>query len=552
MKAAELRQSILQAAVYGKLVPQNPQDEPASRLFEKIQKEKTSLIKEGKIKKEKPLPEIVENEMPFEIPKNWCWVRLGNLTELITSGSRDWAKYYAPTGDIFLRMGNLSRNKFDLRLDKIQHVKLPQNIEGTRTSVQAGDLLFSITGEVGTLGLIPDNFGTAYINQHTAMIRFMTSERSKFYPYLLLSDYAQKFYNGNQHGIKNSFRLDTIALLPVPLPPLEEQHRIVSKIDELFALCDKLETEEKKLDALEAHFTEYLPKSILQEAVRGKLVPQDAHDEPASELLKRIQKEKAQLIKDGKIKKEKPLPSISEGEIPYDLPEGWVWCRLGEISDLRIGKTPARADERYWNNGKYPWVSIADMENGKWIYNTKECVSSEAYNIVFKQNLVSAGSLLFSFKLTIGKVSILGMDAFTNEAICAITPIGEKYIATYLFNVLPALDLLSGANSAVKGKTLNSKSLSNIITPLPPLEEQYRIVAKIEELFALCNEMKAAYTEPVEFDKVAETIPFPVPVTIEQPEESAEPLLLAARGVVENMSPEALKAMDDLFAEETE
>lgn len=194
MKAAELRQSILQAAVQGKLVPQNLQDKPACELFERIQNEKAHLIKEGKIKKAPPLPEIAANEMPFEIPENWCWVRLGQLTELITSGSRDWAKYYTSTGDIFLRMGNLSRNRFDLRLDKIQYVKLPKNIEGMRTSVQAGDLLFSITGEIGTLGLIPDNFGTAYINQHTAIIRFMTSEKSKFYPYVLLSDYAQKFY----------------------------------------------------------------------------------------------------------------------------------------------------------------------------------------------------------------------------------------------------------------------------------------------------------------------------------------------------------------------
>ena len=245
MKAAELRQSILQAAVQGKLVPQDPNDEPSCELLKRIQKEKACLIKEGKIKQAPPMPEIAKNEIPFEIPESWCWVRLGHLTELITSGSRDWAKYYAPTGDIFLRMGNLSRNKFDLRLDKIQHVKLPKNLEGMRTSVQAGDLLFSITGEIGTLGLIPDNFGTAYINQHTAMIRFIKSEKNKFYPYLLLSDYAQKFYNGNQHGIKNSFRLDTIALLPVPLPPLEEQHRIISKIDELFALCDEFEVEEK-------------------------------------------------------------------------------------------------------------------------------------------------------------------------------------------------------------------------------------------------------------------------------------------------------------------
>lgn len=544
MKAAELCQSILQAAVQGKLVPQNPEDEPALELFEKIQKEKTHLIKEGKIKKERPLPKIVENEIPFEIPENWCWVRLGNLTELITSGSRDWAKYYAPAGDIFLRMGNLSRNRFDLRLDKIQHVKLPPNVEGTRTSVQAGDLLFSITGEVGTLGLIPDNFGTAYINQHTAMIRFMTSERSKFYPYLLLSDYAQKFYNGNQHGIKNSFRLDTIALLPVPLPPLEEQYRIISKIDKLMSFCDELEAEEKKLNTLEAHFTEYLPKSILQEAVRGKLVPQDAHEEPASELLKRIQKEKAQLVKAGKIKKERPLPPVSEDEVPYDLPKGWVWCRCGNIVDLISGRDLAPSAYNDQHKG-IPYITGASNL-------TEENIDINRWTekpITVSQK----GDILLSCKGTIGKTVFNDIgDCHIARQIMAIRPVFSCIFPKYISIMLEASigHFVIQAKSIIPG--ISRSDVLNLVVAIPPLAEQHRIVAKVEELLALCSEMKAAYTEPIEFDKVVEIIPFPVPVKIEQPEESAEPLLLAARGDVENMSPEALKAMDDLFAEETE
>lgn len=236
----DMKKSLLQYAIQGKLVEQRPEEGTAEELFAQIQQEKQRLIKEAKIKKEKPLSEVTDDEKPFDIPESWKWVRLGFLTELITSGSRDWAKYYSETGDIFLRMGNLSRNSFNLRLDKIQRVTLPKNAEGTRTALHAGDLLFSITGEVGTLGLIPDNFGTAYINQHTAMIRFLLCERNRYIPYLLLSDYAQKFYNGNQHGIKNSFRLDSIALLPVPLPPLAEQRRIVEKLEQLLPLCERL------------------------------------------------------------------------------------------------------------------------------------------------------------------------------------------------------------------------------------------------------------------------------------------------------------------------
>ena len=168
----------------------------------------------------------IDDELPFEIPETWAWSRLRNLVEVITSGSRDWAKYYSPKGSLFLRMGNLSRNSFELRLNSLQRVQLPEKAEGTRTALQAGDLLFSITGEVGMLGLIPDGFETAYINQHTAMIRFLTPIRNKYFPYFLLTDYARKCYKSNQHGIKNSFRLDSISDILVPVPPLKIIGRI--------------------------------------------------------------------------------------------------------------------------------------------------------------------------------------------------------------------------------------------------------------------------------------------------------------------------------------
>ena len=173
----------------------------------------------------------IDNEIPFDIPDSWGWARLGNLTEMITSGSRDWAKYYSTEGNLFLRMGNLSRNSFDLRLNEIQRVRLPETVEGTRTAVQAGDLLFSITGEVGMLGLVPSGFETAYTNQHTAVIRFLPQMRNKFLPYFFLTDYAKPCYKSNQHGIKNSFRLNSISDILVPIPPLYEQRRIVNQIE---------------------------------------------------------------------------------------------------------------------------------------------------------------------------------------------------------------------------------------------------------------------------------------------------------------------------------
>ena len=242
-----LKKSILQYAVQGKLVSQDPADEPASVLLERIRTEKEKLIKAGKIKRDKHesvifrrdnsyyekvdgIERCIDDELPFEIPESWGWCRLKSLTENITSGSRDWAKYYSTTGAAFLRMGNLSKNSFDLRLEHIQRVSIPSKAEGTRTSLQSGDLLFSITGDVGMLGLIPDGFEKAYINQHTAMIRFLPEMRNKYIPYLLLTDYAQKFYNANQHGIKNSFRLDSIGELLVSIPPEKELFRILQRI----------------------------------------------------------------------------------------------------------------------------------------------------------------------------------------------------------------------------------------------------------------------------------------------------------------------------------
>ena len=236
-----LRQTILNLAIRGKLVAQPPNDEPASELLKRIALEKARLVKTGEIKTEKKHPAIEENHGTFQIPTNWSWCRLGSLSKVVTSGSRDWAKYYSNEGAVFLRMGNLSKDHYRLRLDNIQRVKAPSEGEGTRTRLEAGDLLISITGDVGMLGLIPENFGEAYINQHTAMVRPMDEMKGRYLPELFRSPFAQEQFNAPQRGIKNSFRLTDITQFLVPLPPLAEQHRIVAKVDKLMALCDKLE-----------------------------------------------------------------------------------------------------------------------------------------------------------------------------------------------------------------------------------------------------------------------------------------------------------------------
>ena len=233
-----------------------------------------------------------------------------------------------------------------------------------------------------------------------------------------------------------------------------------------------------------------LRKSILQYAVEGKLVQQDIQDEPASILYDKIIKEKENLINKGQIKKEKPLPPVTDDEIPYNIPENWKWVRLGEVCNLSIGKTPERKSPEYWKNGIYNWVSISDMINGGFINHTKEKISQIAFDKILKKDLLPIGTLLFSFKLTIGKVSILNIPAYTNEAISAITPYLYDSIKDYLFKILPILNLLDNANDAIKGKTLNLQTLPLILIPLPPLKEQERIVKKVDELLTYCNKLK--------------------------------------------------------------
>ena len=481
MKAADLRKSILQYAVEGKLVPQDIYDEPASILYDKIIKEKETLIKQGKIKKEKPLPPITDDEIPYNIPENWKWVRLGEVC-VIKRGNGLTKNDFTNSGIPCIHYGQIHK-----------YYKYSTNTTMTYTSEQIGkklktveysDIIMAITSEniddvcksIAWLG----NFSIV-TGGHTAIIKHWINPL--YLIYLFHSNCFQMQKNKIAKGMKvievSSEKLKNIIF---PLPPLKEQERIVKKVDELMALCDKLEQEEEKLFALDKHFTDTLPKSILQYAVEGKLVLQNIHDEPASLLYDKIIKEK-----------EKPLPPITDDEIPYDIPENWKWARLGEICNLSIGKTPERKIAEYWKDGIYNWVAISDMVNGGLINQTKEKISQTAYNKVFKKDTLPIGTLLFSFKLTIGKVSLLNIPAYTNEAICAITPYLYDNIKYYLLKILPILNLLDNANDAIKVKTLNSQTLPIILIPLPPLKEQERILEKVDELLTYCNKLKKIF-----------------------------------------------------------
>lgn len=290
----------------------------------------------------------------------------------------------------------------------------------------------------------------------------------------------------------------------IPVPPFEELERIVKYLDKLFYYINQYNNAEEKLSKLTSGFYSKFKNTILQEAIQGKLVLQDPNDEPASVLLEKIMKEKEQLIKDKKIKrnnkesfiykennhyyekigKKGELKCIDD-EIPFDIPDSWEWGRFGSLVNFSLGKTPKRKNSNYWSNGVVPWVSISDMVDGETIFNTKEKISDNAFKEIFNEKITPKGTLLMSFKLTIGKVSILGMDAVHNEAIISILPyIDESNIfRNYLYYILPLISKKGDSKSAIKGKTLNSKSLNKLLIPIPPIKEQKRIVEKLNELF---------------------------------------------------------------------
>ena len=354
MDTKALRQKVLDLAIRGKLVPQDPNDEPASVLLERIRQQKQQMVKEGKLKAKDIKNDTIifvgednlhyekfadgsvkciEDEIPFDLPDGWAWSKIGPLCEYITSGSRGWAQYYSETGILFLRMGNLSRDSFDLRLDNLQRVNLPDNAEGTRTRVAENDLLFSITAEIGMLGLIPANFEEAYINQHVGLIRFLKDAQTKFFPYILMSEFCRDQYYTVQCGMKNSFRLDNIQNILAPVPPLGEQIRIAEKLSNIWTHIQQIDIESEAASDIISK----AKSKILDLAIRGQLVPQDPDDEPASVLLERIRAEKEELIKQGKLKRDKKESVIFRGE---DNSYYQNWGISGVAGGLGFRRTP--------------------------------------------------------------------------------------------------------------------------------------------------------------------------------------------------------------------
>ena len=504
MNGKQLKNSILQWAIQGKLVPQDPNDEPASVLLERIRAEKARLVKEGIIKKDKnesiifrgednshyeKFPDgrvfCIDDEIPFEAPVGWIWERFGNLVfnrdseriPLSVSERKGLAKkydYYGASGVI---------DKVDRPLFNIPLLLVGE--DGANLINRSTPIAFIAKGEY-------------WVNNHAHVIDCRRLLELEYLCLYINAIPLTPYVTGTAQPKMNQEKMNSIL---IAVPPTDEQRRIVKKYNEIEPLISKYSHAQVRMEKLNKDIYEKIKKSILQEAIQGKLVPQEPTDEPASVLLDRIRVEKQKLLKDGKLKKKDIVDSIifkgddnkyyenlngktldiSE-EVPFDLPESWRWCRLGSIVHYRIGKTPPRGETAFWGPGLIPWVSISDMKEYGTIVHTKESVSPKATSLLGQ--ISPRGTLLMSFKLTVGRTAILDIDAYHNEAIISIWPFVDSIaLRPYLFYTLPVLANLGDSRDAIKGKTLNTTSINNLLIPLPPSEEQIRIVNRFKDIY---------------------------------------------------------------------
>ena len=502
MTAQQLKASILQLAIQGKLVPQNPADEPASELLKHIKAEKDALVKAGKLKKDKHESVIIRSEdgrylekkdgkttditdeIPFDLPDTWQWVRLGLLFSIVSARrvhKADWKSSGIP----FYRAREIAKlsaygfvdNELFISQEQYDHFKKSSGVPSPN------DIMVTAVGTIGKTYVVKEEDVFYYKDASVICLENHHGMNPFFFKYAFSSPFIQTQLHTKSAGTT----VDTIPIEKAekylfPLPPLEEQARIVAKIEELLPHVEEYGKAETALSKLNAELPEQLKKSILQWTIQGRLVPQDPTDEPASELLKRIKAETSALIKSGKLKKEKPLPPISEDEVPFDIPDSWEWVRLGTISHgIQYGFTASASAV-----GNARMLRITDIHDNSvsWKDVPFCTVTEEEFQ---KYQLHNRDILIARTGGTIGKTYIV------NE-------LSEKAVfASYLIRIVPALNLsenylklfmesplywseLKSASAGTGQPNVNGQALRSLFLPLPPLAEQNRIVEMIKRL----------------------------------------------------------------------
>ena len=483
MLADKLRKSVLQSAIQGKLTEQLATDDKVEDLLQAIKEEKELLIKEKKIKKQKPLPEITEEEIPFEIPENWRWVRLGEIS-LLNIGLTFKPTEISNEGTIVLRSSNIKNGKIDLS----DIVRINKEIPVSKLA-KKNDLLICVRN--GSKKLVGK---TAIIeNDNFAFGAFMSICRSKCYKYLYYY-LSSPLFRGNFDSVTtttiNQITQTNLKNRIVPLPPLAEQKRIVEKLDNVLANIDELKANEEKLSILQKNFPDKLKKSILQSAIQGNLTEQLATDDKVEDLLQAIKEEKERLIKEKKIKKQKPLPEITEDEIPFAIPENWKWIRLGEIVSILgdgLHGTPI-----YDESGEYYFINGNNLLEEKIIIkSTTKKVSQIEYE-KYKKNL-NKDTMLVSINGTIGNVAFYDNEkVMLGKSVCyfnLLKNVNKKYLK-YIFYSVYFIKYVNKMATGSTIKNLSLKAMNLFIIPLPPLAEQKRIVEKLDKLLADIEELK--------------------------------------------------------------
>ena len=476
MNAQDLKNSILQLAVQGKLVEQRAEEGTARELLEQIKLEKDQLIKDKKIKKSKPLPEITEDEIPFEIPESWEWVRLEDICTKLVDGDEK-------TDYIMASSTNINNNTI-VDIEKVRY--LTQDIfekENERTQATDGDIFFTSVGTLGRSCVYKGGYNICF-QRSVSVIR--TLILNCYLKYTFDSAYFQyKIIREATGTAQKGFYLKQLAMSLIPIPPLEEQHRIVAKIEEILPYIDQYDKAYTKLEIFNKKFPEDMKKSILQMAMQGKLVEQRPEEGTADELYEQIVAEKAQLIKDGKIKKEKPLPEITEGEIPFEIPSSWKWVRLSQAGFTQTGNTPSKTHPEYFGS-TIPFVGPGDIANGKISFSKG---LSEAGRDVAR--VAYADSILqVCIGGSIGKCAICNQEVTFNQQINTIYPVIS--LSKYLYYVLDSSyfkEFMRNNAGGTATPIINRSVWDSIVVPIPPLEEQHRIVAKIEELLPYCDQL---------------------------------------------------------------
>ena len=501
MIADRLRAAILQAAISGKLTDQRPEDGTATELLEQIKAKRAALVKAKKLKKQKPLPPITDEDQPFPIPSNWVWARFGEAARYAQRGKSptyaDVSPYLAVSQKCVRWTG------FDPALARPYaseaFAALPQD-----RILSAGDILWNSTG-TGTVGrstVLPESgdFGKMAADSHVTVIRTFPEVLPRFIDTFISSPHIQQNMDDLTSGTtkQQELNLGTILELPLPIPPLAEQERIVAKLDEVLPLIDQLAELESDREYLDRKVAKAIERAILQAAISGKLTKQLPEDGTAAELLETIKTERHQLEKEGKIKKQKPLSPVYKADEPFELPGTWAYPALGEIVTLIRGITfPASAKHKESFTGAVRCLTTGSVQSR---YSDSADVFVDASFVKRSDQYLSRGDAILS---TANSTALVGKSIYWDEAhertfggfLTVARAMDSRPAATrYLHTVLRTL-FLGGAFAEKSTQTTNIANLSNKILygvriPLPPAAEQERIVAKLDRVQPLVRSIE--------------------------------------------------------------